>query len=328
MTKTKCIRVTDLQYADDSVVISKTPDSMQRLTTSYVEAYRAGGLEINAAKTKVMSFGCDMPFDIQVEDTSLEQVTNFSYLGSVISTSCSADEEILSRIRAAYCAFGKLYRLVFGNRDLRRLTKCKVYRAVVVSALTYGCESWTLYKKHLRSLERFHQQKLRQILGIRWDDYVRNTEVLRRAQTDSIGNIISRAQLRWLGHLHRMDDARLPKQMLYGELRDGSRPANGPKRRWKDQAKQTLKVCRIDSTTWELAAANRGEWRRTVAIGLKAKEETEREASDARARRRRQRELHPPPADFRCPHCPRLLRSRLGLHSHVAAHERRTRTPR
>ena len=46
-----------------------------------------------------------------------------------------------------------------------------------------------------------------------------NTEVLKRAQTTSIEAYLIKAQLRWTGHVLRMKDGRLSKDLLYGELK-------------------------------------------------------------------------------------------------------------
>ena len=46
-------------------------------------------------------------------------------------------------------------------------TKLKVYRAVVLTSLLYGCEAWTRYRRHVKQLENFHMRALRSILGIR-----------------------------------------------------------------------------------------------------------------------------------------------------------------
>ena len=47
-------------------------------------------------------------------------------------------------------------------------------RAVVLPSLLYGCETWMLYRKHLKQLERFHMSSLRSILGIKWQDRIPN----------------------------------------------------------------------------------------------------------------------------------------------------------
>ena len=57
-------------------------------------------------------------------------------------------------------------------------TKLRVYRAVVVPTLLYGAETWILYRKQIRLLERFHQRCLRSIPDIKWQDHVSNKEVL------------------------------------------------------------------------------------------------------------------------------------------------------
>ena len=45
--------------------------------------------------------------------------------------------------------------------------------------------------------------------------------VLKRAQMDGIEAMLKRSQLRWVGHVQRMNDNRLPKQIFYSELSSG-----------------------------------------------------------------------------------------------------------
>ena len=68
-------------------------------------------------------------------------------------------------------------------------------------------------------------KSLRKLLDVTWRDRVPNTEVLRRTSCVSLENILHRNPLRWVGHVIRMDDDRLPKELLYGELDRGARTA-------------------------------------------------------------------------------------------------------
>ena len=87
----------------------------------------------------------------------------------------------------------------------------------------YRCETWTCYRQHLKDLGRFQLRHLRILLNIKWQDRVTNAEVLKRSQNTGVEALLVAAQLRWTGHVWRMGDERIPKQLLYGELRDGER---------------------------------------------------------------------------------------------------------
>ena len=93
-----------------------------------------------------------------------------------------------------------------GSHMLRLSMKIQAYRAVVVPTLLYGAETWVLYRKQIRLLEQFHRRCLRSILGIKWQDYVSNKEVVIRASLPSIESILLQVQLRWAGYTTRMED--------------------------------------------------------------------------------------------------------------------------
>ncbi|PFX19285.1 hypothetical protein AWC38_SpisGene16303 [Stylophora pistillata] len=118
--------------------------------------------------------------------------------------------------------------------------KLRVYKTVVLTSLLYGCETWTLYRRHIKLLERFHMRSLRSILGIKWQDMITNLEVLDRAETTSIEAMILKAQLRWTGHIIRMDSDRIPKQLLYGVLSKGKRKQGRPLKRFKECIKANI----------------------------------------------------------------------------------------
>ena len=104
---------------------------------------------------------------------------------------------------------------MFDSRDLTTSTKIAVYHQCLMPLLMYGSETWTLYQHHVRQLRTIQQRHLRLILNIKWDHFVSNEEVLRRAGVDDIKSMLIRSRLRWLGHICRMDDTRAPKQLMY-----------------------------------------------------------------------------------------------------------------
>ena len=121
---------------------------------------------------------------------------------------------------------------MWDRRGISQDTKLKIYIAVVLTVLLYTCESWTVYSRHARKFNHFHTQCLRIMLSIKWQDMGPDTEVLTRAGIHSIHTLLQKAQVRWAGHVTRMPDDRLPKQLLYGELCYDKRSVGGSGGSW------------------------------------------------------------------------------------------------
>ena len=84
---------------------------------------------------------------------------------------------------------------------------------------------------------------------------------------DSLEDIIMKRRLRWLGHVARMSESRIPKQLLFGWLPQ-PRPAHGPRKRWRDRVRQDLKCFNIDESRWFELAQDRAAWRSDCRQGL------------------------------------------------------------
>ena len=143
---------------------------------------------------------------------------SFVYLGSTLSEGCSLDKEISFRIERASRSFSALNKRVWSQHGFKLHTEIIVYKVCVLTALLYASKAWTLYKHQLKLLEDFHQRWLRQILQIKWQSHISHTEVLGKAGLPSIQSMVMKSCLRWVGHIVRMDDGRLPRQLFYGEM--------------------------------------------------------------------------------------------------------------
>nr|VZI39365.1 unnamed protein product [Spirometra erinaceieuropaei] len=181
------------------------------------------------------------PPQISVNGTQLQVVENFPYLGSTLSRNTKIDDEVANGISKASQAFGRLHSTVWNRHGLQLSTKLKMYKAVILPTLLYGAETWTLYAKQVRRLNHFHLSCLRRILRLNWQDRIPDTDVLERTGILSIYSMLRQMQLRWSGHLMRMDDERLPKRLFYGDVATGSRRQGGQIRRYKDTLKSSLK---------------------------------------------------------------------------------------
>ena len=190
--------------------------------------------------------------------------------------------------------------------------------------LLYASETWTTYQRHVKTLERFLQQCLRQILGIKWQSRTPDTDILAMSGSTTVAARLMKNQMRWAGHLVRMEDTRLPKQLFFGELRDGSRAQHKPKKRFRDSVNINLKRMQVPLKSFEAECADRGKWRKSVYLGAKRLEEGT--VAQAKLRRACRKHEAVPATQWICDVCGRVLLSKAGLVNHLKSHQPRAAT--
>ena len=320
--------IRELLYADDADFLTHTEADMQIIMDKFSRACDAFGLTISLKKTKVMFTPAPgEPYaepNITVNGTRLDVVDTFVYLGSTLSRDGALDAEIYHRIQKASVAFGKLEKRVWADRDITINTRVMVYRTCVITTLLYAAETWTTHQRHIKLLEQFHLKCLRRILDIKWQTFTPDTAVLEKSSCPNIESMIAAQQLRWAGHVVRMNDDRLPKQLFYGELASGKRPRHKPKKRFKDCLKNTMKDLDINHEIWEETARNRAAWRTEVKKGCKSlcTKRTQRAKLKRDLRKGNMENLPSDSANWKCESCGRILLSKAGYVNHLKSHQR------
>ena len=88
--------------------------------------------------------------EVKLEEETLEQVTEFVYLGGLITEDAKFTMNI-RRISLASTKFGGLKKMWRSNKILIR-TKKKLYETLVIRVLLYGSECWCLKREDERKL--------------------------------------------------------------------------------------------------------------------------------------------------------------------------------
>ena len=224
---------------------------------------------------------------ITVNDTVLNDVEKFTYLGSTVSRHVNIDEEVTCRIAEASSAFVRLQSNIWERRGISLTTKMKLYWAVVITVLLYAGKSWAIYSRHARQLNRFHMLCLCKLLRIKWWNKIPNMEVLSCMGMPSIHTLLSKVQVKWVGYVSHMSDESLPKRLLYGKLLVGKCPVGRPKLWFKDSLKMSLKDLEISVKTWESLASDWVRWWGQISRGaMAAKNSCTVEAACKRAERK------------------------------------------
>ena len=303
---------------------------MQELLDLFSSASKRFGLTISLKKTEIMHQTSPVANEsngkLTCDGQTLKLVENFCYLGTTLSRNVSLDKEIGLRLGKASAAFGSLQHRLWSDHGIRLDTKLAVYKAVILTALLYGNEAWTVYRHQIKKIDGFHMKCLRQIANIRWQDMVPNTEVLSRCNSTGIESLIIANQLRWSGHVARMSDRRIPKRIFYGQLTSGTRSLGAPLKRYKDQLKANLKKCSINDKEFATLTNDRNKWRRRCHAGCETFESNRVKLLEEKRVRRKAAASQPivsSASTFTCDTCGRHCLSRIGLSSHNKTHRRR-----
>ena len=155
-TKVKATSIVDLQYTDDCAIAAHTGADLQNTLDAFSQAYKLLGLTVNVTKTKVI-FQPAQPPTAKLQTLTLKVLrwkTSIAFHTCVdryLSKSANIDVEIQHRIRCACFSYSKLKDRVFSERGFRTATKILVYKAVILTTLLYGCETWVAYRRHSES---------------------------------------------------------------------------------------------------------------------------------------------------------------------------------
>ena len=101
------------------------------------------GLKLNIQTTKIMA--SSPIISSQIEEETMETVTDFIFLGSEITADGDCIHETKRRLLLGRTAMTNLDSIL-KSRDIILLTKVRIVKAMVFPIVMYGCESWTIKK--------------------------------------------------------------------------------------------------------------------------------------------------------------------------------------
>jgi len=141
-------RLTDLDFADDLVLVAEDGHVCQGTSTNLAEHSAQFGLHVSQEKTKIIRTNQTSEVQpILIEQAELQRVDHFTYLGSVISNDEDVEKVVITQQLS-------LEDLTVRNGSLGMSTKVqlRVYAAVVVStAILYASETWKAQEGYRRS---------------------------------------------------------------------------------------------------------------------------------------------------------------------------------
>ena len=174
------VGLSNLRFADDIILFAESEDKLKEMLEELNNEGKKDGMKLNKKKTKIM---CNEVArrrprtGVKIDAEQLEEVTEYKYLGRLITSGNELSKEIGERITSGWRRFGD-YSHFLRDKKIPTCLKRKIMDTVILPAMTYGAETWTLTKHLERKLAVAQRSMERSLLNITRKDKIRN-EIIR-----------------------------------------------------------------------------------------------------------------------------------------------------
>jgi hypothetical protein len=260
------ISVQVLAYADDLDIIGRSERAVREAFTKFDKEALLMGLKINETKTKYMEITTNPTRTefLAAGNYKFEKVTEFKYLGTLITSNSNTSSEIHHRLlmdnRCYYGLKNQLRSLYISTK-----TKCKLYKTLIKPVLLYGCETWAMGINDKSKISIFERKVLRKIYGPvndkgKWRIRYNNELYQLLGEPDIIKEVKAR-RVRCLGHLFSGTESN-PCRKLTFTTPEGARRVGQPPKKWLECAEEDLRS--IGVSRWKIMVPDKVGWRSIV----------------------------------------------------------------
>ena len=141
--------------------------------------------------------------------------------------------------------------------------KIRMLGAEVLETMLYGCVTWSPRACHYDAGRRAHHRVLTCYMGWRkrnrTDHPILYLDTLIKTESESIVATLRRRRLLFAGFVARMEDTRLSKCVIFGELVGGADCVGGQEKTLMERFLHDLRAFGINADQWTTAAQDEGE---------------------------------------------------------------------
>ena len=159
--------INNLRYADGTTLMAENEEGLKNLLMRVQEESERAGVKLNIkhTHTKVVVSGPIISW--QIEGEKVEVVTDFFFLGSIITEDGDCSHEIRRRFLLFRKTMTKLDS-VLESRGIILPTNVHIIKAMVFPVVMYRCESRTIKKAECQRIDAFELWCWRRLLRVPW----------------------------------------------------------------------------------------------------------------------------------------------------------------
>ena len=261
-------------HADDAGIVSQSPEQLMKMMGVIVVVCAAFGLTVSDAKTEIIMYVFTREGDAGVH-RHIQRRGN--------GPGAQPDERVciprgerqpqyrpVQRGRLAHTQ--RMMQLPKYNLELYMYNrpsaplelKIRMLIAEVLETMMYGCVAWTPRACHYDTLHRAHHRFLTRCIGWRKhnrvDHPISYLDTFMKTRSESIeATLRRRRRILFARFVARMEDTRLPKYVMFGELVGGAGCVGVQEKEWTGCFLDDLRAFGINADEWTTAAQDKGE---------------------------------------------------------------------
>jgi hypothetical protein len=175
--------------------------------------------------------------NLPIHNKSFKNVTKFKCLRTTATNQNWTNEEIKSRLNSGNACYHSVQNIL-SSCLLSKNFNIKIHKTIILSAVLYGCETWSLILREEQRLGVFENRVLRRIFGPRREEVaggwrrLHNEELHKLYALPGIIRVMKTMGMRRMGHVTRMKGTRNAQNMLIGQPK-WKRALRRSRCRWK-----------------------------------------------------------------------------------------------